>query len=402
MAEEIKNHEEVEQTLREIRLEQEKKKKNGFWRKIGRFFSAPFRLIGMFFSAIKSKIRIPVTVKTTIIFTILFTIALIALDIFIINSVQNELALKGVNDPEFINSLTAWSIVLIAIAVMVVACVGGLASMSLLSPVRKMIKQIDDIEPSDLSKRIDCVDSQDELRTLTEQINKMLDEIEQAFSRQDKFVSDASHELKTPIAVIKGYANLLQRWGKDDKEVLAEGVDNIAREVDNMQHIIEQLLTLAKMEKHILKEEKINLNELISQIIDGYFVVNPNRKITLACPKRLTLKTDKYALNELLRAIIDNAIKYSPQDSEVTVVCKAENGIVSVAITDRGQGISPEDLPKIFDRFYRCDKSRNRESNSSGLGLAVAKLIASVLGGSIEVQSTLAVGSTFTISLPQA
>ena len=165
MTEDVKNHEEVEETLREIRLEQERKKKNGFWRKVGRFFSAPFRLIGTLYSAVKSKIRIPVTVKTTIIFTILFTLALIALDIFIISSVQNELVAQGVNDTEFISSLTVWSIVLIVIAVTVVACVGGLASMSLLAPVRKMIKQIDDIDPSDLSQRIDCVDSQDELRT---------------------------------------------------------------------------------------------------------------------------------------------------------------------------------------------------------------------------------------------
>ncbi|MBR2988956.1 MAG: HAMP domain-containing histidine kinase [Clostridia bacterium] len=402
MTEDVKNHEEVEETLREIRLEQERKKKNGFWRKVGRFFSAPFRLIGTLFSAVKSKIRIPVTVKTTIIFTILFTLALIALDIFIISSVQNELVAQGVNDTEFISSLTVWSIVLIAIAVTVVACVGGLASMSLLAPVRKMIRQIDDIDPSDLSQRIDCVDSQDELRTLTEQINEMLDEIEQAFIRQNKFVSDASHELKTPIAVIKGYANLLQRWGKDDKEILKESVDNIASETDNMQRIIEQLLTLAKMEKHILSEEKFNLFEQITQILDGYAVVNPQRKITLNCPQKLTIKTDKCALNELLRAVIDNAIKYSPEESEVTVTCTSENGVVSMSITDRGQGISPEDLPKIFDRFYRCDKSRGREKNSAGLGLSVAKLLATLLGGDIVVESALGVGSTFTVTIPQA
>lgn len=400
MEDEVKNHEEVETTLREIRLEQEQKKKNGFFYKLGRFFSAPFRLIAKLFRAIKSKIRIPVTVKTTIIFTLLFTVALVALDIFIISSVNNELNEMGSFNPEFIRELIIWSIILMIIAVAVVACLGGLASMSMLSPVRKMIKQIDDIEPSDLSKRLDCVDSQDELRTLTDRINAMLDNIEKSFVRQEKFVSDASHELKTPLAVIQGYARLLQRWGKDDKAVLEESVENIARETESMKRIIEQLLTLAKMEKYMLKEEKIMLFDEISAIIDAYAVVNPSRKITLKCPKKLSVKADRYAFDELLRAVVDNAIKYSRNESEVIIKCVQKEEWISVAVVDFGQGIPSEDLPKIFDRFYRVDKARSREKNSSGLGLTIARSLVGMMNGDISVESEVGVGSTFTIRLP--
>ena len=396
----VQDHEEVERTLREIRLEQEQKKKSGFWYKLGRFLGAPIKLIGRFFNYLKSKIRIPVTVKTTMIFTLLFTVALVVLDIFIISSINNQLIVDGHANPEFIADLIIWSIVLIVIAVLVIACLGGLASMSLLSPIRKMIKQIDDIEPSDLSKRLDSVDSQDELRTLTDRINAMLDNIEQSFVRQDKFISDASHELKTPLAVIQGYAHLLQRWGKEDKAVLDESVESIARESENMKRIIDQLLTLAKMEKYMLKEEKIVLFEQISAIIDAYAVVKPNRKIVLVCPKKLAVKADKYSFDELVRAVVDNALKYSPDESEVVINCSAKEESVAICVIDSGRGISQEDLPKIFDRFYRCDKSRNREKNSSGLGLTIARSLVGMMNGSITVESTLGVGSTFTITLP--
>ena len=144
-------------------------------------------------------------------------------------SVENRFEELGIADDGYMLVLKITVPLVIVLSVIVVAALGSLASRAMLSPIRKIIKKIDKISADDLSERIDDVDSSDELRELTDRINAMLDNLEQSFDRQKKFVSDASHELKTPIAVIQGYSGLLKRWGKSDPEVLDESIDSIAR-----------------------------------------------------------------------------------------------------------------------------------------------------------------------------
>lgn len=400
-ASEGNNLEEVEATLQQIRGEKQSGgKKNTFRRIIGYVFF-PFVLLWRGVKKVASRIRIPITVKTTIIYTLLFTVALVLIDVFIVSSVSDHLESLGLRDDGYIGTLILTSAALILISVAVVSALGSLASKSMLSPIRRMIKRIDKISGDNLSTRLDDVDSQDELRELTERINKMLDNLEQSFDRQKKFVSDASHELKTPIAVIQGYSNLLLRWGKSDPAVLDESLESIAREADNMKRIVEQLLLLAKIGRYMFTPENVELSAELSSVMDGYSLVCKTHKFEFVSNGEIFAKLDRNMFTECVRAVIDNAVKYSDENTAVTVTLKSEDGYAVIKIADCGQGISEADLPHIFDRFYRCDKSRNRDAHSSGLGLTIAKSIVEMMGGTIEAESELKKGSVFTLRFPE-
>lgn len=400
-ASEGNNLEEVEATLQQIRGEKQSGgKKNTFRRIIGYVFF-PFVLLWRGVKKVASRIRIPITVKTTFIYTLLFTVALVLIDVFIVSSVSDHLESLGLRDDGYIGTLILTSAALILISVAVVSALGSLASKSMLSPIRRMIKRIDKISGDNLSTRLDDVDSQDELRELTERINKMLDNLEQSFDRQKKFVSDASHELKTPIAVIQGYSNLLLRWGKSDPAVLDESLESIAREADNMKRIVEQLLLLAKIGRYMFTPENVELSAELSSAMDGYSLVCKTHKFEFVSNGEIFAKLDRNMFTECVRAVIDNAVKYSDENTAVTVTLKSEDGYAVIKIADCGQGISEADLPHIFDRFYRCDKSRNRDAHSSGLGLTIAKSIVEMMGGTIEAESELKKGSVFTLRFPE-
>ena len=400
-ASEGNNLEEVEATLQQIRGEKQSGgKKNTFRRIIGYVFF-PFVLLWRGVKKVASRIRIPITVKTTFIYTLLFTVALVLIDVFIVSSVSDHLESLGLRDDGYIGTLILTSAALILISVAVVSALGSLASKSMLSPIRRMIKRIDKISGDNLSTRLDDVDSQDELRELTERLNKMLDNLEQSFDRQKKFVSDASHELKTPIAVIQGYSNLLLRWGKSDPAVLDESLESIAREADNMKRIVEQLLLLAKIGRYMFTPENVELSAELSSVMDGYSLVCKTHKFEFVSNGEIFAKLDRNMFTECVRAVIDNAVKYSDENTAVTVTLKSEDGYAVIKIADCGQGISEADLPHIFDRFYRCDKSRNRDAHSSGLGLTIAKSIVEMMGGTIEAESELKKGSVFTLRFPE-
>ena len=400
-ASEGNNLEEVEATLQQIRGEKQSGGKKSTFRRIIGYVFFPFVLLWRGVKKVASRIRIPITVKTTFIYTLLFTVALVLIDVFIVSSVSDHLESLGLRDDGYIGTLILTSAALILISVAVVSALGSLASKSMLSPIRRMIKRIDKISGDNLSTRLDDVDSQDELRELTERINKMLDNLEQSFDRQKKFVSDASHELKTPIAVIQGYSNLLLRWGKSDPAVLDESLESIAREADNMKRIVEQLLLLAKIGRYMFTPENVELSAELSSVMDGYSLVCKTHKFEFVSNGEIFAKLDRNMFTECVRAVIDNAVKYSDENTAVTVTLKSEDGYAVIKIADCGQGISEADLPHIFDRFYRCDKSRNRDAHSSGLGLTIAKSIVEMMGGTIEAESELKKGSVFTLRFPE-
>ena len=392
-----KNFEEVEETLDELRDE---KKHGGEKTGFKRFLSAiakPFRVFGSWTKKLLRKIRIPITVKTTLIYTLLYSIATSLLGVFIVLSVENRFEELGIADDGYMLVLKITVPLVIVLSVIVVAALG---SRAMLSPIRKIIKKIDKISADDLSERIDDVDSSDELRELTDRINAMLDNLEQSFDRQKKFVSDASHELKTPIAVIQGYSGLLKRWGKSDPEVLDESIDSIAREAENMKRIVEQLLLLARIGRYMLTLEEIDVGGEIKSAIDGYELVCKTHNFSLEADSGVIAIADKNLFTECVRAVADNAIKYSDENTTISFTVHADGGYAVVKIIDSGRGISPPDLPHVFDRFYRCDKSRGRDKNSSGLGLTIAKSAVEMMNGTIEAESELGKGSTFTLRFP--
>jgi two-component system, OmpR family, sensor histidine kinase ArlS len=230
----------------------------------------------------------------------------------------------------------------------------------------------------------------------------MLDRIQNSYDIQNRFVSDASHELRTPIAVIQGYANLLDRWGKEDKEVLEESITAIKSEAESMKILIEKLLFLARSDKNTQKVEmsEFEIDILIDEILKETKMIDTRHEIINEKNEVIKIIADKNLLKEALRIFMDNSIKYTPQGGSIKLNSYIKDRNLIIEIADTGIGISKEDLSHIFDRFYRADKSRGKESGGTGLGLSIAKWIILKHKGSIEVQSRLGFGTKINISLP--
>ena len=231
----------------------------------------------------------------------------------------------------------------------------------------------------------------------------MLDRIERSYNSQKQFVSDASHELRTPISVIRGYTDMLKRWGKDDPEVLDEGIAAISQETEGMKDLVESLLFLARHDKKTLMMEisEFDTSELICEVQKEEAMVHTEYVFETVKAESIRIKADRNMMKQVLRILCDNAVKYSEKGTTVTLSCADEgNGLCCLSVKDQGQGISQEDLPKIFDRFYRSDKARKSETGGHGLGLSIARIIVIAHGGKIRVRSKPGCGTVFSVLLP--
>lgn len=391
----------VEETLKEITVElsaEPQKKKTPVVLQIVKWVFFPITLLVMLYNAFTKKVKVSVSVKMLIIYTLVFALILTFFTLFYVSSMRQRLPDTD-QAAAYLKELTITSVILDVVFCIVFMALVAVVSTLMLNPIRKMSDKIDDITSENLSERLEVIDTQDEIRELTDRINEMLDNLEESFTRQAHFVSDASHELKTPIAVIQGYSNLLKRWGAKDPAILEEGIEAISRESDNMKRIVEQLLLLARLGKFSMATTRFNLCEVLDDMVDGYRVVNATHKIVFNGDAEITVETDKNMLLESVRTLVDNAIKYTPAGGEITVSSFLEGEKAVIRVSDTGVGISAQDLPKVFDRFYRCDKARGRDSGSSGLGLTIAKSIVEMMGGNISVTSEVGKGSVFTIEL---
>lgn len=258
------------------------------------------------------------------------------------------------------------------------------------------------INPTKLDTRISLEDTQDELQGLAIAINSLLDRINESYRSQIRFVSDASHELRTPISVIQGYANLLDRWGKNDPVTLQESLDAIKEETANMKSLVEQLLFLARGETNTmaLQMEEIPLADLIEEILKETQMIDSGHHFT-ANTSPASVLGDKALVKQALRILIDNSIQYTNPGGEIKLSVDSNESFVKLIVKDNGIGIPGEAVPRVFDRFYRTDESRSRASGGTGLGLSIAKWIAERHGGYMEVLSRQNVGTRITIALPR-
>jgi len=273
-----------------------------------------------------------------------------------------------------------------------------------LKPIKIMTHKVRDISVRNLSTRLDVRGTKDELKDLAATFNSMMDEIERAYENQKQFVSDASHELRTPIAVIKGYASMVNRWGKEDPAVLEESLKAIEDESRNMQSLVESLLFLARRDKGTMEMEKeeFSIKELMEEILKETQLIDSGHTIngTFNYDGKIIACMDK--LKQAIRIFIDNSMKYTPPEGEINIYLKASDKEVYLTIQDNGIGISKEDLPHIFERFYRADQARTRnKKGGTGLGLAIAGVIIEQHGGEINVESEIGIGTTVTIILPK-
>jgi len=271
-----------------------------------------------------------------------------------------------------------------------------------LKPVDKIARTAREIGEGDLSQRIN-VNTKDELGRLAATLNEMIGRLEKAFQRQKQFTSDASHELRTPLAVIEAESTLALQKGRSSSNY-RQSLEIVSRETRQMSSLIDQLLTLARADagKEQWNFAEVDLGKLITDLSIDAEVLCQEKGLSfqLGQMQDLVVKGDEARLRELFMNILDNAIRYTPAPGTVAISLRREEQMAVVAITDTGIGIPTEDIPLIFERFYRVDKSRSRSEGGSGLGLAICRHIAEAHGGKIEVESRVGGGSTFSVWLP--
>ena len=246
-----------------------------------------------------------------------------------------------------------------------------------------------------------------DLRSIEVALNGLLRQMQEAKLQQMRFVSDASHELRTPIAVIQGYVNMLDRWGKTDEDVLDESIEALKAESDHMKELVEQLLFLARGDsgRTTLNRTDVNLAQLVREVWDESCMIDETHnyvcKLQESDELDQTLVTvgDFALLKQCLRIMVQNAQKYSPEGSAITLGLRREGRQLCCTVTDEGMGMSEADVQHIFERFYRADGARDGAQEGSGLGLSIAKWIVDAHEGSIEVVSREGVGTRFIVRL---
>jgi signal transduction histidine kinase len=241
------------------------------------------------------------------------------------------------------------------------------------------------------------------LSGLEDAVNNLIKRMHESYRQQIRFVDDASHELRTPIAVIQGYANMLDRWGKNDEKILDEAISAIKTESDHMKVLVEQLLFLARgdMGRQNFRPEPVNLGEMLGEIHSESEMIDPNHEYRLNAAGNIYAEADPAMLKQSVRILVDNSAKYTPAGGIISLrLNMGSRGEACIAVQDNGSGISGNDLEHIFERFYRSDKARNSATGGSGLGLAIAKWIVERHRGWFSVFSREGAGTRMTIHLP--
>ena len=296
-------------------------------------------------------------------------------------------------------------VIAIPLLVLSATAVGYWLSGRALAPVNQIVADARAIDSNRLSQRVSVPPARDELRQLSETLNSMLDRIETSVTRIKQFTADASHELRSPLTLIQTAAEYSLRRERTNEE-LADAMGKILRETRRTAELIDNLLLLARADSDegILKQGPVSVNSALAEAVDHgrQLAAGKNIAITAKLDETpVTVNGESSLLQRLFFILIDNAIKYTPENGSVTVSLRSDNKDILIDVTDTGIGIAPEDLPHVFDRFWRADKVRSRSMGGTGLGLAIAKWIAEKSGGCIYVESVVSQGSKFEVRLPR-
>ena len=275
--------------------------------------------------------------------------------------------------------------------------------------ISKPIEQIHDIiasinEDNIDSKRLIIPKKNDEFAVVSQQFNELLDKISFYISQQKHFVEDVSHELRTPVAIVEGHLKLLNRWGKDDPEVLEESLEASLAEIKRMKTLVQEMLDLtrAPQVREQYKDATTEVVDTLTQIVANFKVLYPDFTFVLDIDSKADLLSPIYRnhFEQVIIILLDNAVKYSTNRKEIIVSLSTVADQVEIGIQDFGMGLSEEDKKKVFSRFYRVDKARSRERGGNGLGLSIAKELIEGYNGSISLTSHLDQGTVFKVKLP--
>ncbi|BDI29608.1 hypothetical protein CCAX7_16590 [Capsulimonas corticalis] len=302
-----------------------------------------------------------------------------------------------------VGDLTRTLMTLIPLGLIITALGGAFLANRALHPVQQITKAAERIGAQDLSRRLP-VTGRDEFSRLAGTFNAMLERIERAFAQQRRFTGDASHELRTPLAVIKLNTSLALR-GQRTAEEYREALETVDKAADQTTGIVQDLLLLARADTGQIRADQAptpveDAMDAAWELARGAVDCPPMLHTDLAPDLSVRARPDD--LTRLLRNLLDNAVRHTPPDGSITIAARVENRQAKISITDTGEGIAPEHLPHIFERFYRVDAARGSARGGTGLGLAICEAIAQASGGSLAIDSKLGAGTTVTLTLPAA
>ncbi|MBR2732693.1 MAG: HAMP domain-containing histidine kinase [Selenomonadaceae bacterium] len=289
------------------------------------------------------------------------------------------------------------------LGILIALVVGRFVSRKVLTPIKTMNELAREIAFEKMGGRIPLRTADDELSELAKTLNEMLDRLQGGIKKQQKFVSDASHELRTPAAVIKGYIEFIESYGTADEALLKENLKVIGSEAKNMQDLLENLLFLSRTDQNRqrLNKKILDLDDIVGDVMSKMRTVVKTHNVELVSNPPAKIFGDETTIRQMIRIFLDNAVKYTPVGGSISVASKIVGGKILLSISDSGIGIAPENCKKIFDRFFRIDsEDLVSEANGSGLGLSIAKWIADSHGITIDVDSALGKGTTFTLNIP--
>ena len=322
----------------------------------------------------------------------------------LINLVQVGTSLEAVQ--ETLRNLKIFLFTAVPSVLILAALFARFMARRALKPISRIIDTAREIgQGQELSKRIPVLKIKDELGQLALTFNEMMNRLENSFAQMRQFSSDASHELRTPLTVLKGQNELIlskQRKPEEYQEVISSNLE----EINYMSKVLEDLFVLSKSDENQvnLDYKPVDLRALVEEVCKHAEILaeEKNIKIIIAFLEPIEIKGDEVRLRQMVWNVLQNGIKYTQQGGELKISLQNEGDFALLTIQDTGIGIPEEDLPLIFNRFYRVDKARTRDEGGSGLGLSICRQIAEAHKGKIEVESKLGVGTRFKIRLPNS
>jgi heavy metal sensor kinase len=292
----------------------------------------------------------------------------------------------------------------IAPIVFIVSLIGGwLMAGVALRPISDITRRANRITAENLDERIPPRDVPDEIGTLITTINKMIERLHDSFKQTREFSVNVAHELKTPLTIMKGEAELALRnpiTSEEAQQLIGSYIEEIVR----MSRIVDDLLTLAKVGagQISIQHEPVEMNQLLRDLYDDAVILSSSKdlKVTITTDQPVFVSGDEVRLRQLFRILLTNAVQYTDPGGSIEITCMCKDSKVLIGISDTGIGIAADDLEKVFHQFYRSDEARQRSKSGSGLGLAIAKWIVEAHQGHITVESSPGKGSRFTVELP--
>ena len=313
-----------------------------------------------------------------------------------INIAGSEYTLQIVRENEMLKDLTENSFPILIFTLILGLVLSGIGAMyvskNFINRLRRLTTTMNEIKENGINKRAEISELNDEIDKVNIVFNSMMDELEEAFHEQSRFVSDASHELKTPLTALHGHLSMLKRWGKNDKDRLEKSLDICLKEVERLKKLVNDMLLLSRAEKskiNLNKLEEINPIAVVDEVIEQYRILKPNVKYIVNIDEDINIKIDPNDLKQLLIIFIDNSIKYNNKDNiEIDIILKKDVNKFKLEVKDNGIGIPTNEINNVMKRFYKVDKSRVN-NNSFGIGLSIANRIANNYNAKIQIDSEL-------------